>query len=63
MAGGKLNFWGVVTASCAAFAFLILVIIFASALVYSIYRGTPNVPEEEAIANTEPAGKVFFRDN
>ena len=62
MAGGRLGFWGIVSAACAGFVLLILIVIFAALLVMSLSRISPQVPEEQMRENLAPVGRSLLRD-
>ena len=62
MAGGRLNFWGVVTASCAGFLLLVLIIVFATLLVLSSFRTSAQVPEAQVRENVALVGQILLRE-
>lgn len=62
MAGGKLNFWGVVNAAIVGFLLSLAAVIFCALLVYHFFQTSQVVNEKELLSNTAPVGKVFYRD-
>ena len=61
MAGGRLNFWGVVTASVVGFLLLVAIIIFAALLVLDLSRSSPQLSDEQVRENTAPVGRILLR--
>lgn len=61
MAAKKAGFWYIVSVSMIGFAICTIVIIMGARLVNSLANGYPRLSEEASAANTQPAGRVYYR--